>query len=231
MTNSRAFSANELDERIAQRLAQLGELLSSASRSRSDVRIVAVTKTFDVEVVHAAVRCGLTHLAENYLDELVTKKSVCPGEVTWHFLGALQSRKIPDIVRYADVIESLSRRREIDLLAREVRRPSVYIQVDYTGEVQRNGARPNELDELVGAAREAGLNLRGLMTVAPREPAAAAAAFSSLARAADRHQLAERSMGMSDDLMAALHAGSTEIRVGRALFGPRSGALGAGDLT
>jgi uncharacterized pyridoxal phosphate-containing UPF0001 family protein len=231
MTSSPVSFDSSLDQRVARRLGELHELIESCGRSLADVRIVAVTKGFDDHVVAAALRCGLDHLAENYLDELTRKQVRTDATVTWHFLGALQSRKIVAIAQHADVIASLSRRREIEILAQQSRRPAVYIQIDYTGAAGRSGVAPDQLDELVGAARDAGLDLRGLMTVAPIDPELARGAFNSLARAADRFQLKERSMGMSDDLVAALLAGSSEIRVGRALFGDRFAALDAGGIT
>ncbi len=231
MTSSPASFDNPLDVHIEQRLGKIRELVVSCGRSLDDVRIVAVTKSFGADVVAAALRCGLTDLGENYLDELVKKRTSNTEAATWHYLGALQSRKIPEIAQHADVIESLSRRREVEILSRQSRQPPVYIQVDFTGEAARNGARPDELDDLIGAARDAGLQLRGLMTVAPRDKERAHEAFSLLVRAADRYQLEERSMGMSDDLEIALRAGSSEIRLGRSLFGDRFAARGASGLT
>jgi uncharacterized pyridoxal phosphate-containing UPF0001 family protein len=96
------------------------------------------------------------------------------------------------------------------------------IQVDYTGEPGRNGCAPADAPPLVDALRGLDLSVEGLMTVAPLEPSAAAVAFDSLGRLADTLDLSERSMGMSGDLEAAVAAGSTMVRVGRALFGERS---------
>ena len=231
MTTSRASSANELDERIAHNLAQLREFIVSCGRQLDEVRILAVTKTFSSSVVDAARRCGLTNFGENYSDELALKSAACAADLTWHYLGALQSRKIPLVVAHAQVIESVSRRRELEILARQSSRCALMIQVDYTGREDRNGVASEDLDELVRVARDLDLDLRGLMTVAPSDPQRAREAFGALAASADQHQLVERSMGMSDDLALALAAGSTEIRVGRALFGARSGALDARDLT
>lgn len=95
------------------------------------------------------------------------------------------------------------------------------MQVDTTGLPGRNGCAPSEVGALVLRLADLGLDVRGLMTVAAPGAAAAKEAFESLARLADRLGLDERSMGMSDDLEAAVAAGSTMVRIGRALFGAR----------
>ncbi|HUC04519.1 MAG TPA: alanine racemase, partial [Acidimicrobiales bacterium] len=100
-------------------------------------------------------------------------------------------------------------------------RASVLVQVDCTGLPQRNGCTPVEVPALVHALEQDGLAVQGLMTVAPRDPPGARAAFAAVARLADELGLAERSMGMTDDLEEAVAAGSTMVRIGRALFGDR----------
>ena len=95
------------------------------------------------------------------------------------------------------------------------------IQVDCTGIAGRNGCSVGDAPELAEGLRGLDLEVQGLMTVAPPEPSAADAAFRSLGRLADSLGLPERSMGMSEDLEAAVAAGSTMVRVGRALFGER----------
>jgi pyridoxal phosphate enzyme (YggS family) len=231
MTTSRAFSDNDLDEQIAHNLAAIRELITRCGRGIDDVRVVAVTKTFPLDVVDAAWRCGLRDFGENYVDELVEKSTSRPKDCTWHFLGALQSRRISDVAAHADLIESVSRRKEIEILARQSRRPPILLQIDYTGAPQRGGVAPEDFDALVAYAHQHELEVRGVMTVAPPEPEAAREAFEDMAKRAARYELRVLSMGMSDDLELALRAGSTQIRIGRALFGPRSGPLRARGLT
>jgi hypothetical protein len=100
------------------------------------------------------------------------------------------------------------------------------VQVDATGLPGRNGCPPSGVADLVGRLRDDGLEVRGLMTVAAPGQEAAVAAFSTVARLADELGLEERSMGMSDDLEAAVAAGTTMVRIGRALFGDRPGPGG-----
>ena len=203
-------------------MADLRGRIEATGRSGDSVRIVAVTKTFGPAAVRAAAANGLTHVGENYVDELCTTRSSCGDvPVTWHYLGALQSNKIARVLECADLVASVSRAKEIDRIVLGPQRP-LYIQVDVTDAPTRSGARPSDVPGLVQRARAAGLDVRGLMLVAPIDPSRARAAFRLTRSLADGLGLPECSMGMSDDLEAALEEGSTEIRVGRALFGPRA---------
>jgi PLP dependent protein len=191
------------------------------------VRVVAVTKTFGPEVVRAAAAAGLRVVGENYVAELEAKRAATSDlDLTWHYLGALQTNKIARACASADVLCSLSRAREVARVAAARPGARVYVEVDYTGAPARAGAAPGEVADLVGLARAAGLDVAGLMTVAPPEESGARAAFLAAGALADALGLAERSMGMSDDFEVALACGSTEIRVGRALFGPRGASTG-----
>jgi PLP dependent protein len=222
MTSPASFANEELAARVQQNLAVLRERIVLAGRDLATVRIVAVTKTFGPEAVLAAYHAGLTHVGENYVDELCTKReSLADLPMRWHYLGALQSNKIAKVARCADVVCGISRVKEVDVLARVRPMATCYVQVDATGAAQRNGASFVEARALVAHARDRGLNVSGLMMVAPPEPALADRAFADTRDLADELGLAERSMGMSEDLELALAHGSTEIRVGRGLFGPR----------
>ena len=222
MTTSRVFSVNDdLHAIVAANLAILRERVAASSPWPDRVRIVAVTKTFDVTYVEVALGLGLDTFGENYVDELCEKRRVTSSPARWHFLGALQSNKIARALECADVLCGVSREKEVRTIARLCPGAVIDVQVDFTGAAQRNGAPPDEVGSLVALARELGLHVRGLMTVAPPDLLAGEAAFRTTRTLADQLELSERSMGMSDDLEAACRAGSTEIRVGRALFGPR----------
>ncbi len=214
---------SELTERVARNLAALRERIAAAGRDPSRVRVVAVTKTFGPEAVRAAAFVGLDAVGENYLVELEDKRRDL-GDVAlaWHYLGALQSNKIARVAEVADVICSVSRVKEIERLAGVGATARIYVQVDYTARDERNGAPPGDVAGLVSLARERGLGIVGLMTVAPPDPALAQVAFRETAQLADDLDLEVRSMGMSDDLELACRWGTTEVRVGRALFGPRA---------
>jgi uncharacterized pyridoxal phosphate-containing UPF0001 family protein len=223
MTTSPASFADEgLAGRVAANLAAVRGRIASTGRDPSGVRVVAVTKTFNVDHVRAAAAAGLDAVGENYVDELARKRAAAPDlMVSWHYLGALQSNKIHRVVVCADVICGVSRTKEIEKIAIHRSDQPIYVQVDFTGAAQRNGAAPGDVAALVQRGRDLGLSVLGLMTVAPTDPGAARAAFAATTALADELGLVERSMGMSDDLELACELGSTEIRVGRALFGAR----------
>ncbi len=189
------------------------------------MRVVAVTKTFSALDVRAAHDAGLRVVGENYLNELVAKHDATSDlDLTWHFLGALQTNKIARVCAAADVLCSVARARELDRIATSRPGTRVYVEVDFTSSPTRPGAAPGEVAPLVARGRELGLDVAGLMTVGPPDPTGARDAFRATSDLADELGLVERSMGMSDDLEIALACGSTEIRVGRALFGPRGAA-------
>ncbi len=222
MTTSPASSAEELDARVAQNLSKLRSRIASSARDPATVRIVAVTKTFDLDAVRAALTSGLGHVGENYADELAAKYEAARGlDVAWHFIGTLQSNKITRVCSFADVVATVSRLKELEKIARSPRRPLLYIQVDYSGGASRNGASSGEVSTLVRRARELELDVRGLMTVAVPDPLEARSAFAKLNELRVDQGLVESSMGMSDDLEIACELGSTELRIGRALFGER----------
>lgn len=217
-----SFDRDELFERVRSNLDAVRRRIASTGRDLDDIRIVAVTKTFPIDFVRAADQVGLTAVGENYVDELCTKRAEFDeGLVTWHYLGALQTNKIHRIVTCADVICGVSRMKELEKIASYPEAPSLYVQVDFTGSDGRNGADPNEVESLVARARFLGLEVTGLMTVAPPDLEGARKAFAATRGLADDVGLAERSMGMSDDLEIACEQGTTEVRIGRALFGDR----------
>ncbi|MGB8197488.1 MAG: alanine racemase [Acidimicrobiales bacterium] len=223
MTTSPASSADpELTTRVGANLAALRQRIASTGRDPASIRIVAVTKTFGVEAVDAALANGLHDLGENYADELEVKSTLRHLHgLTWHYIGALQSNKIARICTFAQVIATVSRLKELDRIARSEQRPALLIQVDYTGGATRNGARADEVTALVRRAGQLELDVRGLMTVAAPQPSLARSAFTNLAAMRDDLGLIECSMGMSDDLEIACELGTTELRIGRALFGER----------
>jgi PLP dependent protein len=223
MTTFPASSASDaLLERVSANLDEIRRRIASTGTDPASVRLVAVTKTFGADEVRAAYALGLRHFGENYVEELCEKHSAFEGDdASWHFLGALQTNKIARALRCADVLSGVSRTRELDKIASLEPGATIDVQVDFTGEAQRNGATPEDVEGLVTRARELNLKVRGLMVVAPPGEERTRAAFASTVALADRLGVAERSMGMSEDLEIALEQGTTELRLGRALFGPR----------
>jgi hypothetical protein len=212
---------------VAERLDSVRLRIERAGGDPSAVRIVAVTKGFGPDAVRAARAAGLHDIGENYANELVSKAaelhgdSSSPSPVRWHFLGAIQRNKVARLAPIVGVWQSVSRAEEGDRIARFAPGATVFVEVDTTGRSGRNGCPPEEVPALVPRLRDAGLDVRGLMTVAAPGPEAAALGFSTVRALADELALEERSMGMTDDLEAAVRAGTTMVRIGRALFGER----------
>jgi uncharacterized pyridoxal phosphate-containing UPF0001 family protein len=140
-----------------------------------------------------------------------------------HFIGRIQSNKVRTVSGVVDVWQSVDRLSVAEEIARRAPGATVFVQLNLTGESTKGGCAPGEAGGLVAAMRSMGLVVGGAMTLGPTDPAREPrrAAFRALARIADDLGLPERSMGMSDDFEDAVAEGSTMVRVGSALFGPR----------
>ena len=215
---------------VIERAAALRQRLHLASPDR-EVRVVAVTKGFGVEAPRAALTAGFTMLGENYAQELLGKHELLTPEersrVEWHFLGRLQRNKVRSLAPVVSVWQSVDRIELLDEIARRAPGARIMVQLNLSDEPQKGGASFEECDALVGHARMRGLNAVGLMGVGRAgDVQGTAEAFARLVATAESLGLAERSIGMSDDLDAAVAAGSTMVRVGTGLFGiraPKSG--------
>ena len=188
--------------------------------------ILAVTKGFGADAIAAAASAGCTMVGENYAQELVDKLAaldVAAVRPAIHFVGRLQSNKVRRLTDVVDVWESIDRASLLDEIARRRPGATVLIQVNATGEAGKGGCPPAEVETLAGHARSLDLDLNGVMTVGPTDGDVAATrrAFGIARRLVDELGLATCSMGMTDDLDVALDAGTTRVRVGTGLFGPR----------
>jgi uncharacterized pyridoxal phosphate-containing UPF0001 family protein len=213
---------------VAARVEALRRSIEDAGRDPAAVRIVAVTKGFESSAVVAARGAGLFDIGENYADELRAKAAALsePGDggpaTRWHYLGAVQRRRVRALAPVVSWWETLCRVSEGETIALHAPGATVLVEVETTAIPGRNGAPPSEVPELVASLRRAGLDVRGLMTVGPPgPPEGSREAFRLTAHLARDLGLPEVSMGMTDDLEVALSEGSTMVRVGRALFGER----------
>ncbi len=213
---------SDFDLQVAERLAIVqGRIDSAGGRS---VEVVAVTKTWGVEAVHAAVRAGCHSIGESYAQEMVAKLAdESPRRYQVRFIGRLQTNKVRALVGLVDVFETVDRESLIVELARRAPSSRVLIQVATLDEPGKGGCPLDHVDHIVDVALAAGLAVEGLMTVGPTEGGAEAArpGFRAVRRAVDRLGLDVCSMGMSADLEVAVQEGSTEVRMGSALFGSR----------
>jgi PLP dependent protein len=242
----------ELADRLSETWARIEAACVAAGRSRNEITLIAVTKTWPASDVRLLHELGQRDFGENRDQEAAPKAEACADlDLTWHFVGQLQTNKVPSVTRYADVIHSVDRLRLVHALGRAAQRRSrpltALIQVSLEGpggDPDRGGAGPGEVtglakailaenegdrDGATGAAGDGaapgGLRLGGVMAVAPLGvPAARAFAGLDAAAAAVRAVQPAATMisaGMSGDLEAAVEAGATHLRIGTALLGDR----------
>lgn len=233
-------------EAISQGLARVRERIERAchdcGRDPDEVTLIVVTKYFPAEDVLALHELGVRHVGENKDQEAGPKirtvrdhlHQVGAPDLTFHFVGQLQSNKAGHVAAYADVIHSVDRRKLVTALARGAeaadRSLDVLIQVTLDAETGRGGAPPAAAGDLAATIEtQPRLRLRGVMAVAPLG-ADPDASFSRLREVADgiraRHPGAGWiSAGMSGDLEAAIRHGATHLRVGTAILGSRPSLL------
>jgi pyridoxal phosphate enzyme (YggS family) len=225
--------ADELADRLQALEHRLAAACADAGRDRAEVGLVAVTKFHPVADIAVLRDLGVERFGESRDQEARQKATEVPG-VRWHFVGRLQTNKAASVAAYASVVESCDRLRLVPALSagavRAGRELDVLVQVSLDEDPERGGAPASEVPALADAVEAAaGLRLAGVMAVAPlgEDPAQAFARLRALAgRVREDHPGArELSAGMTDDLEQAVAAGSTSVRVGTALLGPRPPAL------
>ncbi|MEU4060885.1 YggS family pyridoxal phosphate-dependent enzyme [Streptomyces wedmorensis] len=230
---------SELAENLARVEARIAAACAAAGRAREEVTLVVVTKTYpasDVRILHGL---GVRNVAENRDQDAAPKAAACADlDLTWHFVGQLQTNKVRSVVGYADVVQSVDRLKLVSALSvaaeKEGRELGCLLQVALDAESgergDRGGVAPDGIEELAAAVDAApGLRLGGLMTVAPLAGPYAGrqrAAFDRLmdlstALRATRPAANMVSAGMSADLEEAVAAGATHVRVGTAVLGVR----------
>ena len=217
---------------------RLDAAATRAGRNPSDVQLIAVSKTFDVELVRTAATSGQRAFGENRIQEALPKiEAVTDLGLEWHLIGHLQSnkaRRAAAAFAWIHSIDSLDLLRRVDAAAHEHgARPHILIQVDLAHETTKHGAGEDDVLDLARAALDArAVNLRGLMIVPPipENPEDSRPWFKQLvavrARLVDAgipaERLAQLSMGMSHDFEIAIEEGATMVRVGTAIFGRRT---------
>ena len=211
------IDANE----VADRVAHVRSLITEAGGT--DVSLVAVTKSFGVEAIHAAFKAGCDAVGENYAQELADKVALGLPSIDVHFIGALQSNKVRRVADHVALWQSVDRTSVIDELAKRSPGAAILIQVDTTGEPSKGGVTPALLDTLRTRAESQGLTVKGLMTIGPTDGTQQECekSFEMLRRLVNEQALSVCSMGMSADYRIAVACGSTMVRVGSGLFGDR----------
>jgi pyridoxal phosphate enzyme (YggS family) len=225
--------STELSETSAERLAAVKEEVAAACREAGrdpvSVTLVAISKTHDAEAIEPVIAAGQRVFGENRVQEAKAKwpalKEKYP-DLELHLVGPLQSNKAKEAVALFDAIHSLDRVSLAEALAKEIakqgRRPRLFVEVNTGAEAQKAGVLPEETDAFIKTCRATyGLRIDGLMGIPPADEAPAPH-FALLAKIAKRNELPLLSMGMSADFPVAIRFGATHVRVGTAIFGARS---------
>jgi pyridoxal phosphate enzyme (YggS family) len=208
-----------------ERLARVSARIAAAGRNPDEVAIVAVTKGFGVDACREAMAAGMRLLGENRVQEALPKMEAVTG-AQWHLIGHLQTNKVKQAVGRFALIQSVDSLHLAEAIARHDPKQAVLVEVNIAREPQKSGAAPEQALELISQVSSL-LDLQGLMGMGPSEGDPTPAFNELRALHGDAEQRVGRglpilSMGMSGDFEAALAAGSTLLRLGQALFGPRA---------
>ena len=224
----------DIEQRLNLVHARIDKTATACRRRPEDIALLAVSKTRPAEEIRLAAACGQRAFGENYLQEALPKiGALADLGLSWHFIGPIQSNKTQDIAQHFDWVHSVDRIKIAQRLSQQ--RPpklpplQVCLQVNISGEASKSGFEPAELTEAASEIQSlASIELRGLMAI-PRasterlEQRLAFARLRELLETLQRQgiELDTLSMGMSGDLEAAILEGSTLVRIGTDVFGPR----------
>lgn len=227
--------AATLRDRLAAVTDGIADAASSARRDPSEITLVVVTKFHPAQLVRDVFDLGIRNVGENRHQEAESKSMECADlvDLSWHFIGQLQSNKARAVRRYADVIHSVDRASLVDALAggdpteRKHEVLDVLVQMNLTADGARGGA--SDLDDVLQLAHKIAavdsLRLRGIMAVAPLDEAPADA-FARVKTASEMltkefSEASWLSIGMSHDFVEAIEHGATHLRIGTAITGYR----------
>lgn len=228
------MDAAEMRARWREVLERMAAAARTAGREAGDVRLVAVSKLHPADAVRALYEAGQREFGENYVQEAEAKMAVLPPEISWHFIGHLQTNKVRSVVgRFSLIhgVDSLKLARSLHDRARAMGLvQDVLVQVNLAGESQKSGIREGDLPPLAEfLAGCAHLRWRGLMLMPPffDDPERARPWFARLRGMAESLRagfglpLPDLSMGMTGDFEAAIEEGATLVRIGTRIFGER----------
>ena len=214
------MTSETYSEEIKERLQEINKIIDA--KAQNPVTLIGVTKGFTHEEVNIASELGIKNFGENYAQELLTKNPLVDPEISWHYIGQLQSNKIRKISHLVDVWHSVTSLK----LAREIHKRNdqaqILLQVSLMGPSNSKGFEVEQLPQLISELRDMNIDISGLMTMGvPGDMVATRVVFKELRKLADTFELPECSMGMSGDFEIALESGASMIRVGSAIFGNR----------
>jgi len=207
---------------------EIARACRDAGRDPASVTLVAISKTFDASAIEPVIAAGQRIFGENRVQEAKAKWPALTARyrgIELHLVGSLQSNKAKDAVALFDAIHSVDRPSLAEAIAKEIarqgRRPLLFVEINTGAEAQKAGVLPQDADAFLTACRDRyGLAISGLMCIPPVDEAPAPH-FALTAKIARRNGLALLSMGMSADFPTAIAFGATHVRVGTAIFGTR----------
>ena len=215
-----------LREKLDQVESRIAAAAARAGRNRDEVQLIAVTKKFPASILCDAYQAGLRNFGENYVQEFAGKAGAVANlkDARFHLIGHVQSNKTAKAAELFHVIQTIDSPKLARRLSAEGKPLDVMIEVKLSEEESKSGADPKDVPALIEAiCGLPNLRLLGLMTMPPWTTNAEESRpyFVQLRRLTEQHGLKQLSMGMSNDFEVAIEEGSTMIRVGTALFGPR----------
>lgn len=227
---------NALLERFGSIQKRIKSALERSSSGPRPILLLGVSKGQPLSLIRQMAQLGVTHLGENYTQELLSKAPLCADlNISWHFIGRLQSNKIKHILPYVHLIQSLDSLELAERIERtaEKEKVPVLLQVNLGNEQQKAGLAPPVVKELFPEfLKKSGIVIKGLMTIPPqtKDSFTTRAFFREMKQLYDQllqihthpEVFTNLSMGMSQDFEIALEEGATCVRIGEALFGPRS---------
>ncbi len=228
-----------LEERLASVRLRIERAAQKSGRSGSDVTLVAVTKGVSLADVERAYQLGQKDFGENRVQEAREKIGLCDFDANWHMIGHLQTNKARHALQMFSLIHSLDRISLAKELQRQCEREDkvvrTLVQINIAGESTKFGISPEDVSGLVERVKAYDrIYIDGIMTIAPYtdDPESVRPHFAEMARIRDmlsqrsheRLRMRHLSMGMSGDFEVAIEEGATMVRIGTAVFGPRSAA-------
>lgn len=226
-----------IEENINSIKKRISESAVKSGRKADDIKIIAVTKTIDIQRIYEVVRVGLKDLGENRVQELTDKFPMLGGVPDWHLIGHLQTNKVKYIIDKVKMIHSLDRRELAEEMQKQAEKKGcivdTLIQVNIAEEESKFGIKIEETTEFIKSiSKMPNINIRGLMTIAPyvENPEEIRWVFRDMrklyidiiAENIDNISMDYLSMGMSNDFEVAIQEGSNMVRIGTAIFGKRN---------
>lgn len=228
---------SELARRIHELAQEITAACHRAGRDPAEIKLVAVSKNFEPDIIQEAYQLGLQVLGENRAQELKRKKPQLPEDIEWHLIGTLQRNKVKDVIGEVALIHSVDSLQLAQEISKQAQKKgievNILLQVNIAKEASKHGfAYVEVLEAIKEICLLSGIKIRGLMTVAPiaPEPELVRPVFRQLKElsctierlAIPGVEMQELSMGMSDDFAVAIEEGATLLRIGSRIFGHRT---------